>query len=242
MKKTKKPLSILLCALLILPLLMMMGTIPASAAEFEVNVTYTPDIYGAYFRVTLNPASITASEYKWIFYDAATGDVLFSLTPSTNPSTLYLEADVLRNELVAGKTYNVVCEVTRRQTGTTEASEPYSYTDRLKRGALKRTIDDLKGKDLSSYSIASKNAFTKALENAQAVYAKTDAETTQQAIDKARNDLIAANAALTGNLQTNIDKFFADLGQGLLGGLLILLLGPFIGFIVTAIMLVVGLF
>ena len=239
MKKTKRLLSVLLCALLFLPLLML-GTVNASAAEFAVTVTYTPDIYGAYFRAAFSPTNLGTVTYTWVFYDAATQEALFSLTPGSNPSTLSLEADILRSQLVPGKTYNVVCEVTSSRIGATEASEPYSYTDRLKRGALKRTIDDLKDKDLSSYSIASKNAFNKALQAAQDIYAKADADTTQQAIDKARTDLIAANAALKGNIQTTIDGIFATLGKTALGAALVLLIGPFIGFIVVAFMFLFG--
>jgi len=241
MKNTKRPLSILLCALLFLPLLML-GTINASAAEFEVTVTYTPDIYGAYFRATFSPTNLGTVTYRWVFYDAATKGVLFSLTPSTNPSTLYLESDILRNELVLGKTYNVVCEITSSRTATTEASEPYSYTDRLKRGALKRTIDDLKDKNLSSYSATSKNAFNRALQAAQDIYSKADANTTQQEINKARADLIAANAALSGNIQTVIDGLFASMRRTALGAVLLILIGPFIGFIVVAFMFIGNLF
>jgi len=241
MKKAKRPLSALLCALLLLPLLLL-GSIHASAAEFEVNVTYTPDIYGAYFRATYSPTNLGTVTYSWLFYDAAVAaeEALFSHTPASNPSTLYLESDVLRNELVPGKTYNVVCRITSSRTGTTEASAPYSYTDRLKRGALKRTIDDLKDKDLSSFSAASKNAFNQALQAAQAVYQKDDVQTSQQEINKARTDLIAANAALSGNIQTVMSNIFASLRRTALGTVLVVLIGPFIAFIVVVIMLLFG--
>jgi|GEM_PF-5592896 len=192
MKKSKRLLCILLCTVALLAVLSP-GMFQVFAADLEsVTLTRVDTKYEQLYIIDTVPDLSAERDvtYTWIFTNVETGD-RYGFVIIRAPFNI-LNTENMRYDYMMPGDYSLVGRVT--YDGVNYFSDPVIYTEpKVKRGELLEVIDRYEGYTFYQYaSLTYWNQFQTALKNAKAVYNKSDNQTTQREIDKARSDLSSA--------------------------------------------------